>query len=76
MSHLYNRTDYISEIVRADIQDHDGMVISTFLDLSIRTTELSGTFDAFIIASSTREPDYASHPQVLYSDVAPWVPIV
>ena len=76
MPHLYNRTDYIFEIVRADFQGHDGMVIPAFLELSIRTTELSDTFDAFIIVFSTWEPDYASHPQVLYFDVWPWVPIV
>jgi hypothetical protein len=72
MPHLYNRTDCISEIVRADFQDHDRMVIPAFLELSIRTTELSDTFDAIvIIVSSTWESDYASHPQVLYSDVWP-----
>jgi hypothetical protein len=52
------------------------MVIPAFWELSIRTTELPGTFDAFIIVSSTWDPDYASHPQVLYFDVWPWVLIV
>ena len=46
------------------------------MELSIRITELSDTFDAFIIVSSTWEPHYAPHPQVLYFDVWPWVPIV
>jgi hypothetical protein len=77
MPHLYNRTDCISEVARADFQDHDGIVIPAFLELSIKTTQLSDTFDAFVtIVSSTWEPDYASHPQVLYFDVWPWVPIV
>lgn len=48
------------------------MVIPTPLELSIRTTELSDIFDAFVtIVSSTWEPDYVSHPQVLYFDVWP-----
>jgi hypothetical protein len=72
MPHLYNRTDYISEAARADFQDHDRMVIPTSLELPIRTIELSDTFDAFVtIVSSTWEPDYASHPQVLYFDMWP-----
>ena len=42
------------------------MVITAFLELPIGTTELSDTFDAFvIIISLTWEPDYASHHQVL-----------
>jgi hypothetical protein len=72
MPRLHNRTDYISEIVRADFQDHDKMVIPAFLELPIRTTELSDTFDAFvIIVSSPWEPDYTSHPQVLHFNVWP-----
>lgn len=76
--HLYKLIEQtaVSEIVRANFQDHDGAVIPAFLELSIRTTERSDTFDAFIIVSSTWEPRYASHPQVLYFDVWPWVPIV
>jgi hypothetical protein len=69
MPRLYNGTDYIPEMVSADLQNHDGMVIPAILELLIRTTGLSDTLDAFIIISSTREPDYASHPQVLYFDV-------
>jgi hypothetical protein len=77
MPHLYNGTNCISETVRANLQDHDRMVIPAFLELSIRTTELSDTSDAFvIIVSSTWEPDYAPHPQVLYFDVWPRVPII
>jgi hypothetical protein len=52
------------------------MVIPAFFELSIRATELSNTFDALIIISSTWEPDYASRPQVVYFDVWPWVLIV
>jgi hypothetical protein len=67
MSHLYNGTDSISEAARADFQDHDRMVIPTSLELPIRITELSDTFEAFVtIVSSTWEPDYISQPQVLY----------
>ena len=77
MPHLYNGTDCISEVARADFQDHDRMVIPTSLELPIRTTELSDTFDAAVVSvSSTWEPDYVSHPQVLYFDVRPWVPTV
>jgi hypothetical protein len=65
---LYGGIDYIPKIVSADLQYHDGMVIPAILELLIRTTELSDTLDAFIIFFSTREPDYASHPQVLYFD--------
>lgn len=51
------------------------MVIAAFLELPIRTTELSDTFDAsVVIVPSTWEPDYVSHPQVLYFNVRPWVP--
>ena len=70
MPHLYNRIDYISEVARADFQDHDRMVMPTSLELLIRTTELSNIFDAFVtIVSSTWELDYACHPHVLYFDV-------
>jgi hypothetical protein len=53
MPHLHNRTDYISEIVRADFQDHNRIVIPVFLELPIKTTELSDTFDAFVIIVSS-----------------------
>jgi len=69
MPHFYNGTDCISEIVRAGFEDYDGMVISVFLELSIKTTELSDAFDAFIIVSSNWESDYTSHPQMLYFEV-------
>jgi hypothetical protein len=39
------------------------MVIPAFWELPIGTTELSDTFDGFVIVSSTWEPDYASHPK-------------
>ena len=53
------------------------MVIPAFLELPIGTTELSDTFDAFvIIVSFTWVPDYASHLQVLYFNAWPWVPIL
>jgi hypothetical protein len=42
MPHLYNWTDCVSEIVRANFQDHVGVVIPAFLELSIKITELSG----------------------------------
>jgi hypothetical protein len=76
MPHLRNRANSFAECVPVDFQDHNGMVIPAFVKLLIGTTELSDTFDAFIIVSSTWEPDYASHPQVLYFDVWPWVLIV
>ena len=53
MSHLYYKTDYISEIVRANLQDHDRIVIPAFLELSIRTTELSNTSNVFVIIVSS-----------------------
>jgi hypothetical protein len=46
------------------------MVVPAFKKLSIGIIELSDKSDAFVIIfSSTWEPDYASHPQVLCFDV-------
>jgi hypothetical protein len=53
MPHLHNGTDCVSEIVRANFQDHDRMVIPAFSELPIGTTELSLTSDAFVIIVSS-----------------------
>ena len=75
MPHLRKGTNYVSEIICANFQDYDRMVIPAFLELLIGITGLPDTFDAFVIVSFTWEPDYASHPQVLCFNTWPWVPI-
>lgn len=61
MPHLYNGTDCISEIVCAEFQDHDRMVIPAFLELPIGTTELSDTFDALSSSSPLLELNLAAN---------------
>jgi hypothetical protein len=65
MTHHSNGANSVAETVLVDFQDHDRMIISLFLELSISTTQLSDTFNVLvIIIAFTWEPDYASRRQV------------